>query len=469
MDWACILLPHLAMDAVLRAQADPGVPLVLISGPAQRRALHAVSPGAAALGLQRGMLVSAANALTTNYAAQEHDPQAEAAAREVLANWAYGFSSQVSLAFPHALVLEIGRSRKLFGEWPTLSRRLRAELQDLGYRHRLVAAPNPYAARALANAHGDLGVGEARLDAALGALPVERAGLQRDVAESLARSGLRRLGQVFALPRESVARRFPKAVLAHLDALRGHAAPPLVCYEPPERFDAKIEFDHEVESSLALLFPLRRLTSDLAAFLSGRDGGVSRFTIFFAHEDHPPTALAVGLLAAERDAAMLFDVAKGRLERVALPAPTRGLRLVAEDLPAFVPAARDLFDARPQQAMPLEQILERLRARLGDDAVHGLGLRADHRPEHASALAMPKEAPDRLPPRPAWLLETPIPWRERRFEVLAGPERVESGWWDRGEARRDYYVVQTDAGQRAWVYAVAGERDGPFMLHGYFA
>lgn len=469
MLWACLLLPHLAIDAALRAHPDPAAPLVLVEGPAQRRALHAVSPAAAALGLRRGMLISAANALTSGYVTQDFDPAAADATREMLASWAYGFTSQVSLHFDHALVLEIGRSRALFGDWPALSRRLRFELREMGFRHRLVAAPNPYAARVLANVHDEIGVGEHRLPQALDALPVARSGLPQEVVASLTGTGMHRLGQVFRLPRESIARRFPKSVLPHLDALRGHAAPPLVCYEPPDLFDAKIEFDHEVESSLALLFPLRRLTSDLALFLSGRDGGVERFTLFFAHEDHAPTALVVGLLTAERDAGVLFDIAKGRLERVELPAATRGLRLVAEDLPAFVPASRDLFDTRPQQAMPWEQLQERLRARLGDHAVRGFGLHADHRPELASGTAMPKELPARLPPRPAWLLDRPIPWRERRFEVLSGPERVETGWWDDGDARRDYYVVQNGEGQRAWVYAAAGDQDGPFMLHGFFA
>ena len=59
MRWACLLLPHLAMDAVLRAHPEPKRPLVLVAGPAQRRELHAVSPAAAVLGLRRGMLVSA--------------------------------------------------------------------------------------------------------------------------------------------------------------------------------------------------------------------------------------------------------------------------------------------------------------------------------------------------------------------------------------------------------------------------
>ena len=85
MRWVCLLLPYLAMDAVLRTHADPTCPLVLITGPAPRRALHSVSPAAAALGLRRGMLVSAAQALTGAFIPHEFDPKLEAQARDLLA------------------------------------------------------------------------------------------------------------------------------------------------------------------------------------------------------------------------------------------------------------------------------------------------------------------------------------------------------------------------------------------------
>jgi len=94
----------------------------------------------------------------------------------------------------------------------------------------------------------------------------------------------------------------------------------------------------------------------------------------------------------------------------------------------------------------------------------------DPRPERAwaqSASAKPIPDLDR-PARPTWLLERPIPLHDRHIEVLSGPERIETGWWDDGDARRDYYVLQTSTGQRAWAFTGVGER-GPWMVHGWFA
>jgi protein ImuB len=147
------------------------------------------------------------------------------------------------------------------------------------------------------------------------------------------------------------------------------------------------------------------------------------------------------------------------------------LRLVARELPPFVPAGRDLFDSRPAQALPWEALRERLRARLGEDALYQLAGHADPRPEQAmrrSALLVREPAPLSLPPRPTWLLQTPMPLRDHHLRVLAGPERIESGWWDGGDVRRDYYVVETSQGQRAWAFLPAGETQG-WMLHGWFA
>jgi protein ImuB len=415
-----------------------------------------------------------------------HLPDGDAAQwRALLAAWAYRYSSQVHVGYDDAVVLEIEASLRLFGPWPAFERRLRADLAALGLACRIAVAPHPRAAWVLAGMHDGLAiVHEARLANALARIPVARAKLEPKQAQALQAMGLRRLGQLFAAPRDALGKRFGPALLQHLDRLRG-APEALDAYAPPDRFDLRVELEWDVESTQALLFPLRRLVSALAAFLAGRDGGVQRFVLRLEHDRqgpgaHADTEVVVGLLAAERDPALLFEVARSRLERLdgtprrAVPAPVRGLRLVADELPPFVPAARELFEARPAQSLPWEALRERLRARLGNEAVYRLAAHDDHRPEQAwrrvaaQRHAMPQPAPPTAP-RPSWLLPRPMPLRGRGLVPLAGPERIESGWWDDGGLRRDYYVVETAEGQRAWVFRPAGDADAPPMLHGWFA
>lgn len=469
MLWACILLPQLALDSVLRRLPDPEKPLALVSGPVHLRHLHAVNARAAQAGLKPGMRLSAAHALLSDVTTVAHDAEGEARWHRFLAAWAYRHSSLVSAQWPGCVLLEARASFKLLGPWPRFEARLREELAALGFAHRIALAPTPRAARVLAGLRDGLAVTSVpAMHELLARVPVRRAALPGDAGERLHRMGIRDLRALRALPRDSLRRRFGLELLQHLDRQHGDIDDPLEFYSPPDRFDSRVELGYEVEHHPPLLFPLRRLVNDLCTYLSIRDGGVQRFVLKLEHEEGH-TDVQVGLLASEREPAMLFELTRNRLERIAIPRPVVAMRLLARELPPFVPASRDLFDARAQQALPWPQLRERLRARLGDEAVYRVVPAGDPRPERGwrrddgRTLLEPA-----LPPRPAWLLPRPLPLRGHGLRIVSGPERLESGWWDGGDARRDYYVLETAQGQRAWAYAPVGEREG-WMLHGWFA
>jgi protein ImuB len=76
--------------------------------------------------------------------------------------------------------------------------------------------------------------------------------------------------------------------------------------------------------------------------------------------------------------------------------------------------------------------------------------------------------------RPLWLLADPrpLPGDERPrcdgpLELEEGPERIESGWWDGHDVRRDYYVARDRAGARLWVFRERQD-GGRWFLHGVF-
>lgn len=64
--------------------------------------------------------------------------------------------------------------------------------------------------------------------------------------------------------------------------------------------------------------------------------------------------------------------------------------------------------------------------------------------------------------------QEPLPLPEQAVRVLLGPERIESGWWDGADVRRDYYRVELRGGRQAWAYRPVGEQ-GPLLLQGWFA
>lgn len=472
MLWAALYLPQRALDAVLRRQPDPHSPLLLVDGPPQRRVVHSANAAAQAAGVQAGQALAAAQVLCPQVRVLAHDAQAAAQLLELLAAWAYRYTSQVCSDGENTLWLEIGGSLGLFGPWPRFQRFLRDDLDALGLRHRLAVAPTLLGAQTLAQAQDGLAVLDlAALERALQALPLACAPLPEPIIAALAGMGVRRLRQLLALPRAGLARRFGSGLPDMLERMLGSAPDPRDFHRPPERFEARFEFDYEVRHTPALLFPLKRLLADLSTYLASRDGGVQRFELVLEHDDHPDSTQTVGLLEPERDAGRLFELARLTLERQSVPAPVRALGVRAHELPPFVPGGRDLFEMRAANAMDWPLLQARLGARLGREAIHQLLLVDDPRPEHAQrCVTIIQGRPPAAPalPRPSWLLPRPLPWRERDPRILAGPERIESGWWDGGDVRRDYYIIENAAGQRAWVFCPPGQH-GPFLLHGWFA
>lgn len=487
MLWACIQFPEISLDA-LHTDVDARAPCAVIDGPSNRRRIEFANAAARAIGVRRGQPVAAAQALCRSLSAWPRDHAAESARLESLADWAYRFSTEVSIAAPDALFVEIGASLTLFGGWPALERRMRAELGAFAPVHRLAVAPTAAAAQVLAGcADGTAIMAPATLMQALDALPLDASGFAATTTTSLRGMGFRHLREVFRLPRAELARRIGEDALAHLDRLRGAAVETLTRHLPRARFERRIEFDHGIESTTALQFPLQRLIREFAAFLVARDGGVQRFSLVLGHERDARTRIDIGLLAPAQEAGSLLEFARLRLERITLPAPVHSLTINADDLPPLCPLHRDLFDAGRGETLAWPALTERLRARLGDEALHGLACVADHRPECAWRFVDPSVADagntNRAPrnpvsgrenapvtasgARPFWLLPRPIPLRPAP-QVLAGPERIESGWWDGADRRRDYYLVRTRSGQRAWAFVPVGATSG-WMLHGWFA
>jgi hypothetical protein len=288
---------------------------------------------------------------------------------------------------------------------------------ELGFRHRIVAAPNPHAARVLANVHDGIAFDEH--SAAQRARPV--AAGTRGIAEQVAfRAVAHGCAQVAAGVRAAArcgGRRFPKTVLDTSMRARRMAAP-LASAMPPEHFEGRIEFEDDVESSQALLFPLRRLTQDLAAFLSGRDGGVQRFTLVLEHERCAQRRCRWACSRRSAMRTMCSNSGADDWSRRNLPAPVRGFAIGGARVAAVRAAAADLFETRAQQDVPWPQLRERLRCAPGRRGG------ARHRP---CARASPGARRDggqvdaRRAPRPGWLLPHVVPCAIHALRVLAGP------------------------------------------------
>ncbi|MFN9211331.1 MAG: Y-family DNA polymerase [Betaproteobacteria bacterium] len=499
--WLALALPALPLQLAARALAKP-TPLAVVEGPAQRPVVAFCNDAARAAGIVPGLKLAAAQALAADLIAVARKPQVEHDALAALAGWAYQYSAHVvvrAVGYHSGLLLEAGGSERLFGGRAALERRIARGLAVLGYRAALACAPTPRAAwwLALARTQG-LTVPDAtdtaQLQATLDPLPLPLTEWAPQTIDTLHALGLRTLGQVLRLPRAALARRFGTALLADLDCALGHRPDPQPLYVPPERFASEIELPADLTEAAQLLFPAHRLLRLAEGFLRGRDAGATEFAFTARHSARraqplAPTPFALRLAAPERNAARLARLLAERLARVRLAQPAVALTLAIERLHPFAAHNASLLPPAPaaQHDTDWLQLAEALHARFGSERVFQLQAVDDHRPEHAwravplaVAPAAPLPAPA-TPQRPLLILPAPRPLAatdeaphcDGPLTLVAGPERIEAGWWDHGTGprravARDYFVARNPRGQTLWVYRDLAAPRGWF-LHGWFA
>ncbi len=85
---------------------------------------------------------------------------------------------------------------------------------------------------------------------------------------------------------------------------------------------------------------------------------------------------------------------------------------------------QDLFDDTTRRDHTWDNLLDKLRARLGEQAIRRLGLRDDHRPEKAWCVLIDEKGTatkptndEVMPERPLWLLDSQ---RLRQLPDIAG-------------------------------------------------
>ena len=473
MLWLAWYFPRLPLE-VFEAPDDHPFAVTRESG--GRTCIDRCNPAAAAAGIQPGQTLAAARALCPTLAVRPRDRSREAEALESLGGWAWGYSSRITFD-PLLVLLEVGGSLRLFGGFEALQAQMADELAALGHAGQWAAAPTPAAAALLARVAPGARVGDRRaLRQVVAPVPVRRFTRDEALLKLLTGIGLATIGDCLRLPRPELARRIGPEAARRFDRLLGDAPDPRPAWQPPRRFRRRLDLVAEVETAPALIFPARRLIEALGAFLRGCDGVVQSLDWRLEHRERAATCFTTGLQSPDRDTERLLEVLRQRLEPLQLPAPVVSMVLAADHWTPARPHTPDLF-ATPPAGDPT--VIERLRARLGEEAVQGVALVADHRPERSWRPCPPGEGGGRAwtpaqRRQPPWLLPRPQPLDERNGRPwLGGPlrlepccERLQSGWWDEAAAGRDYYRALDPAGRRLWIYR--DQASGRWYLHGHF-
>jgi protein ImuB len=464
-------------------------PFATVADAAGRRLLAAVNPGATAAGLAPGMPLADALSFLPGLATALAKPAEDAAALRRLAEWCGRYSPWTAPDGADGVRIEITGSAHLWGGERALAADLAARLDRRGVASRIVIADTLGAAWAMARfaeASGSvviLAPGELRT--ALASLPVEALRLDPIAAQGLRRVGLKRVGDLYVMPRGALARRFGEIVARLLDQALDEMPEPLSPLgEVPSR-RVRLSFVEPITEPADLMLATERLTEDLVLRLAREGTGARRLDLGFHRVDGRVERISLGTARPSRDPRHIAALFRERLDTVDPGLGIEDMILAAyavEPLPAEQIGLPG--QTASQETSGIAPLLDRLGNRLGLAAISRLEPRESHIPERASVRVPPhltlpiadamgplplppkgQRGPktpsppswaERVgvrwglsgkPPRPIRLFDPPEPveafwllpddppfrflWRRRRHQVMRadGPERIADEWW----------------------------------------
>lgn len=413
-----------------------------------------------------------------------------------LAIWALQFTPRVAV-LDEAVVMDVAASTRLFGGKRALRDRVLHESRELCVVQ-LSWASNSLAALALARAGIENGF-KKPLDVLLDGLPMDTLSAVASHRTTLAHLGCKTLGDIRKLPRGGISRRFDKELLGALDQAYGLKPEVHQWVTLPEVFKARLELMSRVELAPAMLFGARRLLLQMCGWLRARHGGTTAYVLRWAHDSMRSRSagdggeLTIRTAQPTRDIEHLCRLLAENLAKVELLAPVGDLELEALEVRELQELSSSLLPDPARNGESLALVLERVAARLGPERVLRPVLCEDHRLEwmaHWQPAAHPLPRRPVAPldmPQPTFVLAEPLrlatkgprPMYQGVLQLLAGPHRVEGGWWHRvyvndvAETRnvaRDYWVALSEHAGVLWVFQTRLANDETaWFLHGTFA
>lgn len=491
--------------------------------------LAAVNPHARAAGLRPRMRLADARALLPDLVTVAGEPQADLRLIEAIAGWCDRYTPWVAIdpmggaladdiektcsaggfGGDAGLLLDVTGCTHLFGEGEAGERALLTDLvtrlarRDLSCRAAMAdTAGAAWALARFAERQADLFCPSRGQRDALGSLPVEGLRLDPPVLETFLKLGLRRIGDLYPMPRAPLVRRFGDQPLNRLDQALGTLAEPIEPRRLPPAFRTRLAFAEPIGRAEDIAAATSRLLAALCRQFEQAGVGARQLEIALYRVDGSVDRTSIGTSRPNRDNPKLMKLFEERLGELD---PGFGVELMILAAPE-VEAWSGTQDALPDQNAPgiasgvdgMIDLADRLALRLGSENVVRLLSRDSHLPERVQVAAAVSSKPAAAGAwrrvaslkgaRPTRLLQRPEPvevtafvpddppsvfhWRRHAHRIVRadGPERIANEWWrPRSDGThppagtlppvRDYYRVEDDDGGRFWLF-----RDGPYQL-----
>lgn len=502
--WLWLHFPQLPLEALLpgledEANNDQGKPLAAISATGNPRTVLCCTQAATDCGITPDMPLPTALSLCPTLHSLRRQTEQEQSCLQRLALIAYRFSPSVVL--PEAktatsgLWLNITGCGRLFGGYGELLRQLHYGLAQQGISAVTGFGISPLAAQLGCGDSFALDVPSAQQRAIrLKATPLARLSFYQLLSQKQQRQfdqlGIQRLGDILALPRPALGRRFGSEMLGLIKQISGETPHRATLFQPPAEFHDLLQHPDGIFSKQGLLFPMKVLLQRLCQYLIARQCHCREIIWHFEPLLGERQSMRVQLATSQNTWTMLLTLSRLQLERLELAGSIEKVVLHCDQLIEAPIGEMDLFGDNSRQHD--YQLIDKLHARLGATALSQPAVEDEHLPEQAGLLrqnlrlkavtskGLSKEllrerskgvaaarrkpidqAVDNAgPERPLWLLLKPQPVQQRGQQLywqepltlVRGPERVHGNWWQGQQPQRDYYLACGRRGTRYWLY-----------------
>jgi protein ImuB len=476
--WIYLHFPRLQLDLIEAANTDSHsqhaqqpieLPRAIVN--VANNTLCQLNQEALSKGLILNMGLASASLSCSNLQLHEYSRDIESNHIVNIADILYLFTCDIVLAPPNAIMLRAQNMLSLYGGlqeyWQVVEQALRRQ------QIQFIAASgySIQAAKVLALNHNHLiSDDRAQIEHHLKKCLLIHSDIDNKDLQKLARIGIKTYADLCSLPVSELANRVSRCSMSIINELQGKQAARVTFYQPKPRYHDYLELLYEVSLSAKLLPIIGLCLNKLSEFLRLRNAHCLSICMQFFQREHKSQQHTFNSIRPIYKTADWLDIIDLKLESMKFESPVYALSLNCEKYEIAEIANDDMFTQKSTHLAALT-LLSRLQSKLGSKGIKQLNFVGDFRPERSTTLSeIGKPIKNKysltsiFADRPGLLLPTPEPL-QLQVEVIKGPERIQTGWWDDHPVNRDYYIGQSQDGQQVWIFKTPTQE---WFLHGYF-
>lgn len=463
MHWVYIEFTSLTLDHACITPSEQAQPVIVYDENTNQ--LVQLNNAAYLAGLTPGMGMAQAAALSADITILLLDVAQQNNYLQTLATHLYQVASDIVLYPPDAIAIRLDNLAQYYGSDDAAWQTIEALIQERQLHFRYADGWSPLTAKLLTNAGtNQLLSSRKTIQTAIKQCSISHTELNDKDISLFSRIGLHRVSQILSLPISELGKRFKNDTIVYLNELRGETFPNVRYFQPEEHCRLSIEPAYEIAEAPRCRPWLIQLLQDLEVFLRIRNLMTAKISIIIHFREDEPEHHVISSsapIARHQDWLTLVDV---WLDTLALSSPLVSLSLHCDDPEAVEADNRDFFTDR-HQYFANQQLLSRLRTRLGANAIWQPFAKNDHRVHCQTVPTDSGTTADANEFCPALGVQKPTT-HTAEGTITFGPVRIQSGWWDREPVKRDYFILRTREGDYRQIFR---DQQQHWYLQGYYS